>query len=105
MSLISTLSWGRRFRVPTTDELLAALSHKMPSILEPPFAGDLPAVPNEAIPPGDTRTVQPIVYGARTYGDLCNARQTLGFVELARAINGISKELLGHGSPSNTPPR
>jgi putative DNA methylase len=34
------------------------------------------------------------MYGARTYGDLCNARQTLGFVRLSRIIADFGTELM-----------
>ena len=54
---------------------------------EPTFAPGIPAVPDERIPVGNSDTVRASVYGARTYGDLCNTRQTLGFVRLARVIS------------------
>ena len=37
--------------------------------------------------------MRPSVYGARTYGDLCNPRQTLGFVRLVRIISELGEEL------------
>ena len=37
--------------------------------------------------------VHPSVYGAQTYGDLCNTRQTLGLVRLARIITELGIEL------------
>ena len=40
--------------------------------------GEFPAVPDEGIPVGNSDTVRASVYGAKTYGDLCNTRQTLG---------------------------
>jgi adenine-specific DNA methylase len=36
-----------------------------------------------------------------TYGDLCNDRQTLSFVRLARTINEIGSELLAGGISSD----
>ena len=38
-------------------------------------------------------TVRPSMYGAKTYGDLCNDRQTLGFVRLSRIIGAVAYEL------------
>lgn len=87
------LDVGKRFREPTTEEQVAA--DKAASLLdgESNFAPGLPAVPNERIPSGNNDTVRPSAYGARTYGDLCNPRQTLGFVRLARIIAEMGGEL------------
>ncbi len=54
-------------------------------------------MPDEAIPESNGATIRPQLYGARTYGDLSNRRQTLSFVRLARVINDLGQELLGHG--------
>jgi putative DNA methylase len=88
---------GKTFREPTAEEYAAAEAAKVALDKQPPFGVGLSAVPQEIIPKDDTWTVQPIVYGAKTYSDLCNARQTLGFVEIARAINDLSAELLQRG--------
>ena len=48
-------------------------------------------MPNEGIPVGNSDTVRASVYGAKTYGDLCNPRQTLGFVRLARVISELGE--------------
>jgi putative DNA methylase len=87
------LAVGKSFRALTEEEVRAAAQAIEALAAQPPFAQDLPAVPDEPIPPANTWTVQPLVYGARVYGDLCNARQTLGFVELARAINDLAVEM------------
>lgn len=55
------------------------------------------AVPDECIPSGNNHTVRPSLYGAQTYGDLCNNRQTLGFVRLARVIADLGSELAKDG--------
>ncbi|MEU9071678.1 MULTISPECIES: DUF1156 domain-containing protein [Streptomyces] len=84
------------FRQPTDREFssakraIEALKH------EPPF-GLMPARPDELIPPGNTWTIQSVNYGDRTYGDLCEARQTLGLVRLARAINDVTQDALKSG--------
>jgi putative DNA methylase len=88
---------GKSFRTPTPAEFGAAEAAEKALIEQPPFDRGLQAVPNEPIPSSNTWTVQPIVYGAKTYGDLCNPRQTLGFVEIARAINNLSGEMLEAG--------
>jgi putative DNA methylase len=88
---------GKSFREPTGAEVAAAAAAAEALSLEPPFSADLPAVPNEPIPLGNTRFMSPLVYGAATYGDLCNARQTLGFVRLCRIVNLMSGELLSAG--------
>lgn len=88
---------GKSFRVPTAEEFAAAQAAEAALAQQQPFGRGLPAVPDEVIPPTNTWTVQPIVYGAKTYGDLCNQRQTLGFVEIARAISDFSSEMLTAG--------
>ncbi len=65
---------------------------------QPQFSRFLPAVPNEQIPAGNTWTVQATVYGARCYGDMMNARQTLSFITLARCIEEIGNELVRSGT-------
>ena len=89
---------GKSFRQPTDDEKHAASLAKVLLAGEPEFAPGMPAVPDERIPAGNNDTVRPSAYGARTYGDLCNTRQTLGFVRLARIIRDFGPELIGkHG--------
>ncbi len=62
-----------------------------------PINAFLSATPDETIPPGNTWTVQATVYGAKTYGDMMNARQTLSFAVLAESIREIGSELHEHG--------
>lgn len=92
---------GKSFRTPTPAEYSAVDAALDALNGQQPFGRGLQAVPDELIPPSNTWTVQPIVYGAKTYGDLCNARQTLGFVEIARAISGLSSEMLEAGVSSD----
>ncbi len=88
---------GKHFRAPTTQELQAAHLATAALAEEPEFAPGLSARPSELIPEGNTWTVQPSVFGARNYGDLCNDRQTLNFVRLCRIVNEIGRELLAGG--------
>ena len=88
---------GKKFREPTPEE--RRVVERAPALLakERPL-GELPAVPTEGIPIGNSDTVRASVYGAKTYGDLCNPRQTLGFVRLARVISDLGSELAAeHG--------
>jgi adenine-specific DNA methylase len=86
-------SVGKSFRLPTEDEVDAASRASADLALEGPVAPGLSAVPDERIPTGNNHTVRPSLYGAKSYGDLCNARQTLSFVKLAKTVNEIGAEL------------
>ena len=89
---------GKSFREPTEEERQAAEQASAELVGEPEFARGISAVPDERIPAGNNDTVRPSAYGARTYGDLCNDRQTLGFVRLARVIADLGSELVkDHG--------
>ena len=85
---------GKRFREPVEEERTAVTTAERLVLNAGDFAPGVPAVPNERIPAGNNDTVRPSAYGARTYGDLCNTRQTLGFVRLARIIGHLGKELV-----------
>lgn len=82
---------GKHFREPTPEERRAVETAEDALSREPTF-GMLPAVPDERIPVGNSDTVRASVYGALTYGDLCNARQTLSFIRLARVIGELGEE-------------
>lgn len=84
---------GKVFRTPTEAEVEAVARAEEALAKEPPFGPALPAVPDEQIPPGNNHTVRPSKYGYKTYGELCNARQTLGFVRLCRIIGEVGREL------------
>jgi putative DNA methylase len=89
---------GKVFREPTPGEHIAAEQARSWLHREDDFGPQLPAVPSEPIPPGNNDTVRPSAYGAKTYGDLCNPRQTLGFVRLCRIIADLGTELVAdHG--------
>jgi len=85
------------FREPTHSEREALQAAAGALAQEPAFGPGLPAVPDEAIPESNGATVRPQLYGAKTYGDLCNTRQTLGFVRLTRIINDLGPELTASG--------
>jgi putative DNA methylase len=84
---------GKRFRAPNAAEIAAADAATPALAAEPAFGPGLSAVPDERIPAGNNHTVRPSLYGAHTYGDLCNTRQTLSFVRLARVISDLGQEL------------
>jgi putative DNA methylase len=84
---------------PLEPEELDAINAATAALrMQPGFGTFLPAVPDERIPDGNTWTVQATVYGARTYGDMMNDRQTLSFVTLARCIQDIGRELVVNGN-------
>ncbi len=91
---------GKSFRQPVAADLDAVDKAEAALAAEPDFGPGLSARPCEPIPPGNTWTIQPSLFGAATYGDLCNDRQTLGFVRLARTISDIGGELLAGGISS-----
>lgn len=84
---------GRHFRAPTDAELAQAAAATEALQAEAPFGARIPARPDEAIPENNGATIRPQLYGAVAYGDLCNDRQTLGLVRLARTIVDIGDEL------------
>ena len=80
------------YRAPVEQEVIAAEAAVTALAEEDNFGPGLPAVPNErAI--GSTGPRRYTKYGYRTFGDCCNARQTLGFVRLARIISRIAVDL------------
>jgi putative DNA methylase len=90
--------YGKHYRALTSEELSAINSVGEALAVQPRFGPFLTAVPDEAIPPGNTWTVQATVYGTRTYGQMMNDRQTLSFIALARIIGDIGVELAQNGN-------
>ena len=86
----------RRYRAPLATEHEAAEAAAEALASEPDFATGLPAVPHEKAV-GRTGPRRYAKYGYSTLGDCCNARQTLGFVRLARIINQVAEEMRGGG--------
>ena len=91
---------GKRCRVPVTEDLDALLCLADALEAEAPFGAGLLAVPNERIDPNHP-TLRPVGYGYRRWGELCNARQTLGFVRLARIIDDLCREMFAAGMSSD----
>ena len=91
------VSVGKRYRAPIHADLdtLAGIDRYLES--ETPFEMGLPAVPTEPIDPGLSRFIGPVNYGYRSWGELCNARQTLGLVRLTRIIDTICNRMLVAG--------
>lgn len=88
---------GKFYRLPTDAELAAVDKARKALQQEPQFANGCSAVPDEMIPDGNTWTVQASVYGAESYGDMCNDRQTLGLIRLTRVIANLGDELRDQG--------
>ena len=88
---------GKSFRLPTAEEVRSATSAAEALEHEPAFSPLLPAVPHEGIAIGNSDTIRPTAYGARTYGDLMVDRQTLSFVRLARTINTLALKARRNG--------
>ncbi|MGW6197289.1 hypothetical protein ACWF0M_14195 [Kribbella sp. NPDC055110] len=89
---------GKSYRALEPEELTAIEAATATVREQPGFGPFLTAVPDERIPAGNTWTIQATVYGARIYGDMMNARQSLSFVTLARAIRDIGAELAKQGN-------
>lgn len=85
---------GKLFREPVSAEFDAIEAASKALTNEPDFPLGIPAVPDEKIPAGNNDTVRPSKYGYRAYGELCNDRQTLGFIRLARIISDLAAEML-----------
>lgn len=88
---------GKRYREPSEADVAALEGVDEALVGEEPFGLGLPAVPAEPIDPGLSRFIGPVNYGYRRWGELCNARQTLGFVRLSRIIDSTCIELLAAG--------
>ncbi|MDE0136685.1 MAG: hypothetical protein OXM54_17825 [Acidimicrobiaceae bacterium] len=85
---------GKRYREPSEADIAALEGVDEALAGEAPFGPGLPAVPHEPMDPGLSRFIGPVNYGYRSWGELCNARQTLGFVRLARIIDNMCTEML-----------
>lgn len=88
---------GPVFRLPSKADAEAVTLAEQALAIQPPFSPGLLAVPDEQIPAGNNDTVRGSLYGVRTFGALCNARQTLGYVHLCRITRQMHQELLGAG--------
>lgn len=85
--------FGKFYREPTLEEF-KSINRAVDSLKsELSFAQGLPAIPNEKSL-GSTGPRDYARYGYRTFGDFCNARQTLGLIRLSRLINILAHKLL-----------
>ncbi len=84
---------GKRYRKPSRVELNAITGLEAVLGAEEPFGPGLAAIPREPMEPGLSRFIGPVNFGYRSWGELCNDRQTLGFVRLARIIDTIHGEI------------
>ena len=91
----------RRYREPTDADYQGLVGVDRALRHEAPFRPGLPAVPTEPLDPGLSAFIGPAGYGYSSWGELCNNRQTLGFVRLARIIDDMCKELLAAGISSS----
>ena len=83
----------RRYRVPEDADYAGLVGVGEALEAEPPFGPYLPATPNEKLIPTLAGLIGPAGYGYHSWGDLCNARQSLGFVRLARIADDLYGEV------------
>ena len=88
---------GKSYRSPTKADIDALVDVASRLEAEAPFGPGLPAVPDERLDPGLSAFIGPAGYGYRRWGELCNERQTLGFVRFARIIDDLYREVLACG--------
>lgn len=85
--------FGKFYREPTSGEFESVNKAIDALKSELPFAQGLPSIPNEKAQ-GFTGGRSYSRYGYYTFGDFCNARQTLGLIRLSRLINILANKLL-----------
>lgn len=85
---------SKKYRVPTDADLAPICDATERLRLEPAFRSDLPAIPQEVLHSNLSAFIGPAGYGYRSWGELCNDRQTLGFVHLARIIDNFYADLI-----------
>lgn len=91
---------GKYYRAPTNIDI-EGLSNVLVALeVESDFASGLPAIPTEPLTSNLNAVVRPAGYGYQNYGELCNNRQTLGFVRLTRIINNLKYEFDSGGLSS-----
>ena len=84
----------RRYRPPVEADLAGLIGVEEALAAEPLFGPGVPAVPTEPLSATLSDFIGPAGYGYDKWGQLCNPRQTLGFVKLARIIDAMYRELL-----------
>ena len=84
----------RHYRRPVEADLAGLLGVEEALAAELPFGPGLSAVPSEPLASTLSAFIGPAGYGYDKWGQLCNTRQTLGFVRLARIIDTTHGEML-----------
>lgn len=79
---------GKRYRIPTSAEIQRA-----EQVPQPEAFGDIPAVPNEPLPPRGTLGFRVQNYGFETWGSIYNPRQALAMATFARHVRAVVKEV------------
>ena len=92
---------GKHYRKPISTDTEGLVEVVSRLVSEPDFGNNLTPVPEERIPPNAGIKVAPVLYGYKVYGELCNIRQTLGLVYLARIIDTLETELKSGSISSN----
>lgn len=88
---------GKRYRTPSPADLGGLQGVAAALEAETHFGPGLPAVPIERLDPGLSAFIGPAGYGYQSWGELCNTRQTLGFVRLSRIIDSMYREMVSGG--------
>ncbi len=94
-------NFGKRYRVPTLKDLKGIDRLDESPDIKLNFGYGLSSVPNEKLNAGLSAFIGPAGYGYQVYGELCNNRQTLGFVNLSSIIDTLTRELLNSGASSS----
>ena len=92
---------GKRYRTPTAADLDALADIASVLATEESFGSNLPAVPTERLDSGLSAFIGFAGYGYRSWGELCNDRQTLGFVRLARIIDETCRQMQASGTSND----
>jgi adenine-specific DNA methylase len=88
---------GKRYRSPSGADVESLAGVAEALAVESDFGPGLPAVPHERLDPSLSGLIGPAGYGYRRWGELCNPRQTLGVVRLARIINALHQSMVTSG--------
>ena len=92
---------GKCYRTPTSVDLVVIRRASEALRAELAFGPGLPAIPQETLHSHLSAFIGPAGYGYKSWGELCNDRQTLGFLRLARIIDEICREMLASGLSPN----
>lgn len=85
-------TYGKYYRTPTGIDIKGLTNVSTVLKAESYFGSGLLAIPTETLLPNLIAIVRPAGYGYRSYGELCNRRQTLGLIRFARIIDSFAQE-------------